>query len=78
MGTATSALPSHGGYANSKDVTTYVASTPEGGFRFTQNFQTPGAKFSKANTFIYEYDFRRVKVAFDSLQVFPGGDSGTG
>ena len=61
----------NGGYANSKDVTTYVASRLQGGFRFTQSFQTPGAKLSKANTFIYEYDFRRVKVAFDSLQVFP-------
>jgi outer membrane protein insertion porin family len=61
----------NGGYANSKDVTTYVASRLQASFRFTQNFQSPGAKLSKANTFIYEYDFRRVKVAFDSLQVFP-------
>jgi len=61
-----------GGYANSKDVTTYVASRLEAGFRLTQNFLTPGSWLSKANTFIYEYDFRRVKVAFTSLQVFPG------
>lgn len=61
----------NGGYANSKDVTTYVASRLQGSFRFTQNFQSPGAKLSKANTFIYEYDFRRVKVAYDSLQVYP-------
>ena len=61
-----------GGYANSKDVTTYVASRLEAGFRFTENFQTPGSWLSKANTFIYEYDFRRVKVAASSLQVFPG------
>ncbi len=61
----------NGGYANSKDVTTYVASRLQGGFRFTQNFQSPGAKLSKANTFIYEYNFRRVKVAYESLQVFP-------
>ena len=61
----------NGGYANSKDVTTYVASRLQASFRFTQNFQSPGAKLSKANTVIYEYDFRRVKVAFDSLQVFP-------
>ena len=60
-----------GGYANSKDVTTYVASRLEAGFRFTQNFQHSGSWFSKANTFIYEYDFRRVKVAASSLQVFP-------
>jgi outer membrane protein insertion porin family len=61
-----------GGYANSKDVTTYVASRLEAGFRLTQNPKSQGALFSKANTYIYEYDFRRVKVAYDSLQVFPG------
>ena len=61
-----------GGYANSQDVTTYVASRLEAGFRFTQNFQSAGAFLSKANTFIYEYDFRRVKVSASSLQVFPG------
>lgn len=60
-----------GGYANSQDVTTYVASRLESGIRFTQNFQSPGAKFSRANTFVYEYDFRRVKVAASSLQVCP-------
>ena len=65
-------LAFNGGYANSKDVTTYVASRLQGSFRFTQSFTRPGAKLSKANTFIYEYDFRRVKVAFDSLQVYPG------
>ena len=60
-----------GGYANSKDVTTYVASRLEAGFRLTENFQLPGSWISKANTFIYEYDFRRVKVAASSLQVYP-------
>ena len=61
-----------GGYANSQDVTTYVASRLEAGFRLTESFQSPGSWLSKANTFIYEYDFRRVKVAASSLQVFPG------
>ncbi|MGC1461669.1 MAG: POTRA domain-containing protein [Terracidiphilus sp.] len=61
-----------GGYANSQDVTTYVASRLEAGFRFSENFQLPGSWLSKANTLIYEYDFRRVKVAASSLQVFPG------
>ena len=61
-----------GGYANSQDVTTYVASRLEAGFRFTQSFQSPGSWLSKANTFIYEYDFRRVKVSASSLQVYPG------
>jgi outer membrane protein insertion porin family len=60
-----------GGYANSQDVTTYVASRLEAGFRFTQTFDRPGAGLSRANTFVYGFDFRRVKVAEDSLQVFP-------
>jgi outer membrane protein insertion porin family len=60
-----------GGYANSEDVSTYVASRLEGGIRFTENFDHPGAALSRANTFIYEIDFRRVKVAASSLQVYP-------
>lgn len=60
-----------GGYANSQDVTTYVASRLDGGFRLNQSFVSPGSLLSKANTFIYELDFRRVKVAASSLQVFP-------
>jgi len=58
------------GYANSQDVTTYVASKLEGGLRWTEHFATPQARLSSANTFIYELSFRRVKVAADSLQVF--------
>jgi outer membrane protein assembly complex protein YaeT len=65
------ALTFTGGYANSQDVTTYVASRLDAGVRLTQSFNHPGAKISRANTFVYEYDFRRVKVAEDSLQVFP-------
>ena len=63
-----------GGYANSEDVSTYVASRLEGAFRFTQSFNRPGF-LSRANTFIYELDFRRVKVAASSLQVYPGAIS---
>jgi outer membrane protein assembly complex protein YaeT len=61
-----------GGYANSEDVSTYVASRLEGAFRWTENFNHPGSWISRANTFIYEIDFRRVKVAASSLQVYPG------
>jgi len=61
-----------GGYANSLDVSTYVASRLEGAFRWTENFNRPGSWLSRANTFIYEIDFRRVKVSASSLQVFPG------
>ena len=58
-----------GGYANSQDVTTYVASKLDAGLRLTENLNTPGSGISKANQFIYEFDFRRVKVSADSLQV---------
>jgi outer membrane protein assembly complex protein YaeT len=61
-----------GGYANSLDVSTYVASKLETGVRWTENFNTPGSRLSRANTFVYEFDFRRVKVDASSLQVFPG------
>ena len=60
------------GYANSLDVTTYVASKLDGGLRWTQHFSSPGSAFSKGSTFIYEFNFRRVKVEADSLQVAPG------
>jgi outer membrane protein assembly complex protein YaeT len=61
-----------GGYANSEDVSTYVASRLEGGFRISQTFNHPESWLSRANTFVYEFDFRRVKVAASSLQVYPG------
>jgi outer membrane protein assembly complex protein YaeT len=64
-----------GGYANSEDVSTYVASRLEGAFRGNENFNHPGSWLSRANTFIYEIDFRRVKVEASSLQVYPGAIS---
>jgi outer membrane protein assembly complex protein YaeT len=60
-----------GGYANSLDVTTYVASKLEGGMRITEHFTSPNRYFSQANTFVYELNFRRVKVQANSLQVAP-------
>ena len=60
-----------GGYANSLDVTTYVASRLQAGARLTETFLNPGSLLSKANTFVYEFDFRRVKVEASSLQVAP-------
>ena len=73
------------GYANSLDVSTYVASRLETGVRWTEHFNpgspaiglrrgggnSPGSRISRANTFIYEFDFRRVKVEAYSLQVYP-------
>jgi len=61
-----------GGYANSLDVTTYVASKLDAGLRWTERFNSPESAFSKANTFVYEFNFRRVKVEAASLQVAPG------
>ncbi|MFZ0744596.1 MAG: POTRA domain-containing protein [Terracidiphilus sp.] len=58
-----------GGYANSQDVTTYVASKLDAGLRWTENLNRPSSGINRANQFIYEFDFRRVKVAEDSLQV---------
>jgi outer membrane protein assembly factor BamA len=60
-----------GGYANSLDVSTYVASRLEIGSRLTESFGSPNSRISKANTLIYEYNFRRVKVQANSLQVYP-------
>ncbi len=60
-----------GGYANSLDVSTYVASKLEAGMRWTENFNEPGPIFGKADSFVYEFNFRRVKVEADSLQVDP-------
>ncbi len=60
-----------GGYANSQAVTTYVASRLEADMRWNESFLNPGSLFSKANTIVYELNFRRVKVAASSLQVYP-------
>jgi len=60
-----------GGYANSQDVTTYVASKLDAGMRVTQHYSPRKSALISGNTFIYEFDFRRVKVAASSLQVFP-------
>jgi outer membrane protein assembly complex protein YaeT len=71
LGSRNFGLTFTGGYENSQTVTTYVASRLEAGFRITQKFNRPGSALLRANTFIYSFDFRRVKVAEESLQVFP-------
>jgi outer membrane protein assembly complex protein YaeT len=70
-GRRTFGLTFSGGYANSQDVTTYVASRLIAGMRWTEHSDAPGSLLSKANTLVYEYNFRRVKVAENSLQVGP-------
>ena len=59
------------GYANTQDVTTYVSSRADVGFRLTQRFIEPGDWLKRSNTFIYELDLRRVKVDSSSIQVEP-------
>jgi len=58
-----------GGYNNSQDVTTYSASKLEGSLRVTEHFNGEHELLSKANTFIYQFIFRRVKVDQGSAQI---------
>jgi outer membrane protein insertion porin family len=53
-----------GGYTNAQDVTTYASSSLEGSMRVTQHAD-------KANTLIYAFNYRRVKVDPNSVQVAP-------
>jgi outer membrane protein insertion porin family len=49
-----------GGYSNVQDITTFTSSTLQGDFRITE-------KFRKRDTFIYDFQYRRVEV--NNLQV---------
>jgi outer membrane protein insertion porin family len=51
-----------GGYSNVQDITTFESSTLQGDFRVTE-------KVKKTDTFIYDFQYRRVKVNPNSLQV---------
>ncbi len=51
-----------GGYSNVQNISTFQASTLQGLFRVTQ-------KVPKADTFIYDFQYRRVSVNQNSLQV---------
>ena len=51
-----------GGYSNVSDISTFTASTLQGDFRVTQ-------KARKTDTFIYDFQYRRVAVDPASLQV---------
>ncbi len=53
-----------GGYSNVQNITTFQASTLQGDFRVTQ-------KYKKADTFIYNFLYRRVSVNPDSLEITP-------
>jgi outer membrane protein insertion porin family len=58
-----------GGYNNSQDVTTYSASKLEASVRLTEHFYGEHELLSKANTLIYQFIFRRVKVDEGSAQI---------
>jgi len=51
-----------GGYSDVQDITTFAASTLQGDLRLTQ-------KLNRRDTFIYDFQYRRVKVDPNSLQV---------
>src|ERR1035438_9322456 len=51
-----------GGYSNVQNISTFQASTLQGDFRVTQ-------KFRRTDTFIYNFEFRRVAVNPATLQV---------
>ena len=53
-----------GGYTNEQDVTTYAASRLLGNVRLTQRVGRP-------TTWIYQYQFRRIKVDANTVQVAP-------
>ncbi|HEY4008999.1 MAG TPA: POTRA domain-containing protein [Acidobacteriaceae bacterium] len=53
-----------GGYSNVQNITTFQAETLQGDFRVTQ-------KYKKADTFIYNFLYRRVAVNPDSLEITP-------
>ena len=51
-----------GGYTNVQNISTFAASTLQGDFRVTQ-------KYHRTDTFIYDFQYRRVKVDPASLQI---------
>ena len=53
-----------GGYANVQDITTFASSTLQGDVRATQ-------KRGRADTFIYDFQYRRVSIDQNSLEITP-------
>ncbi len=62
FGRPTLTFSATGGYSNVQNITTFAASTLQGDVRLTQ-------KYKLADTFIYDFQYRRVKVDPNSLQV---------
>ena len=53
-----------GGYSNVQNITTFQASTLQADFRVTQ-------RFKRADTFIYDFQYRRISVNANSLEITP-------
>ncbi len=53
-----------GGYSNVQDITTFASSTLQGDVRITQ-------KVKRADTFIYDFEYRRVSVNPASVEITP-------
>ena len=53
-----------GGYSNVQNITTFQASTLQGDFRVAQ-------RYKRADTFIYDFQYRRVSVNANSLEITP-------
>jgi outer membrane protein assembly complex protein YaeT len=53
-----------GGYSNVQDISTFASSTLQGDVRVIQ-------KVKRADTFIYDFEYRRVSVNPDSLEITP-------
>ncbi len=53
-----------GGYSNVQNITTFQASTLQGDFRVSQ-------RYKRADTFIYDFQYRRISVNSNSLEISP-------
>ena len=53
-----------GGYSNVQNITTFQAQTLQGDFRLTQ-------KYKRADTFIYDFQYRRITVDANTLEISP-------
>ena len=53
-----------GGYSNVQNITTFQAQTLQGDFRVTQ-------KVKRADTFIYDFQYRRITVDANTLEISP-------
>ena len=53
-----------GGYSNVQNITTFQASTLQGDFRVSQ-------RYKRADTFIYDFQYRRISVDANSLEISP-------